>query len=107
MSHAAALLVVPTSNLQASANSFPLPDPRDGQAGHGSVRPESTLSSLAHDLRQPLSTIESIAYYLGIVLPPHEEKARQQVAKLQQLVQQSSAILADALAREHSGGGRP
>lgn len=52
---------------------------------------------IAHELRQPLSAIESIAYYLEIVLPRTESKARLQVAKLQQQVQEINWILADAL----------
>jgi signal transduction histidine kinase len=52
---------------------------------------------LAHELRQPLSTIESIAYYLEIVLPQSEGKARRQVEKLQQVVQQAGWVLSDAV----------
>jgi nitrogen-specific signal transduction histidine kinase len=39
---------------------------------------------LAHELRQPLSTIESIAFYLEMILPRTEAKARRQLRKLQQ-----------------------
>ena len=63
---------------------------------------DSVLSELVHDLRQPLSTIESVAYYLEIILPPNESKAREQVAKLQQLVEQSNELLNAALQREHA-----
>jgi signal transduction histidine kinase len=52
---------------------------------------------MAHELRQPLSTIESIAYYLDIVLPLHDGKSRVQVERLQQVVQQASWILSDAV----------
>ena len=48
-------------------------------------------------MRQPLSTIESIAYYLGMVLPQHDKRSRRQVDKLQELVQQANWILADAI----------
>jgi two-component system OmpR family sensor kinase len=58
-----------------------------------SVLPQVALQMIAHELRQPLSTIESIAYYLGLVLPPGDDRARQQVARLQQLVEQSNWIL--------------
>jgi signal transduction histidine kinase len=51
------------------------------------------LQMIAHELRQPLSTIESIAYYLGLVLPPGDHRAREHVARLQQLVEQSNWIL--------------
>jgi signal transduction histidine kinase len=52
---------------------------------------------LAHELRQPLSTIESIAYYLDMVLPQHDKKSRRQVEKLQRVVQQADWILSDAV----------
>ncbi len=58
---------------------------------------KSLMRHLAHELRQPLSTIESIAYYLQMVLPAHEDKALQQVDKLQELVEQANGILADAV----------
>ena len=57
------------------------------------VLPQVALQMIAHELRQPLSTIESIAYYLGLVLPRGDDRARQQVARLQQLVEQSNWIL--------------
>jgi len=62
-----------------------------------SVLPPVALQMIAHELRQPLSTIESIAYYLDLVLPPGDDRAREQVARLQQLVEQSNWILACGL----------
>lgn len=55
------------------------------------------LRHVAHELRQPLSTMESIAYYLDITLPHAESRARAQAAKLQQMVHQCNWILADAI----------
>jgi signal transduction histidine kinase len=55
------------------------------------------IRHLAHELRQPLSTLESLAYYLDIVLPVTDIKARQQVEKIQQLVQQANWIVDDAV----------
>lgn len=57
----------------------------------------SVIKHLAHELRQPLSTIESIAFFLELVLPPTEEKALQQIEKLQGMVDKANAILADAI----------
>lgn len=64
-----------------------------------SPRYEATpvVRHLAHELRQPLSTIESIAYYLDIVLPRDDRRPRKQVEKLQQVVQQANWILSDAV----------
>lgn len=55
------------------------------------------LRQIAHHLRQPLSTIEAIAYYLSITLPPAETKALEQLEKMQRLVQEANLILSDAV----------
>ncbi len=57
----------------------------------------NVVRHLAHELRQPLSTIESIAYYLDLILPPDAAKAREQVEKLQHLVEQSNWIVSNAV----------
>jgi signal transduction histidine kinase len=56
-----------------------------------------TLRSIAHELRQPLSTIESIAYYLSLVLPRDGGRIQEQLTQLQRLVEQSNWILTSAL----------
>jgi signal transduction histidine kinase len=58
---------------------------------------ENLLAALAHEIRQPLGAIESIAYYLSLVLP-EDDKHREQLARVQQLVEQSSWILSNGLA---------
>ena len=55
------------------------------------------LRQIAHQLRQPLSTIEAIAYYLSMTLPPGESKAIEQLEKMQLLVQEANVILSDAM----------
>jgi len=56
------------------------------------------LRVIAHELRQPLSTIEAIAYYLSLVLPHQEDgKIQEQLDRLQQLVEQSNWILSNSL----------
>ena len=62
-----------------------------------SSSPAVDLQTIAHELRQPLSAIESIAYYLSLVLPRDSRPARTQVSRLQQLVEQSNWILTSAL----------
>jgi nitrogen-specific signal transduction histidine kinase len=52
---------------------------------------------VAHELRQPLSNIESIAYYLTLVLPRNDEKVQEQLARIRQLVEQSNWILSSGL----------
>ena len=60
------------------------------------VSPEETVRDLVHDLRQPLSSIEAIAYYLEMTLPADQFQARQYMRRLQQLVDQTSSILDQA-----------
>jgi len=57
---------------------------------------ENVLNSIAHEIRQPLSAIESIAYYLSLVLP-EDENHREQLSRVQQLVEQSNWILSNGL----------
>jgi K+-sensing histidine kinase KdpD len=55
-----------------------------------------TLRALAHEIRQPLSAIESIAYYLSLALPENDNH-REHLAHVQQLVEQSNWILSNGL----------
>ncbi len=59
--------------------------------------PAVDLQTIAHELRQPLSAIESIAYYLRLALPRDSRPARKQAQRLQHLVEQSNWILTCAL----------
>ena len=59
---------------------------------------EELVRELIHDLRQPLSSIEAIAYYLEMTLPPEQTEARLYMRRLQQLVDQTSSVLGDAAA---------
>jgi light-regulated signal transduction histidine kinase (bacteriophytochrome) len=52
---------------------------------------------LAHELRQPLSGIESIAYYLEMVLPDADDVVRDQFEKLRQMIQHANWILQDSV----------
>jgi phosphoglycerate-specific signal transduction histidine kinase len=52
-----------------------------------------TICDLVHELRQPLSSMEAIAYYLEMTLPPEQVEARQYMLRLQQLVDQAESIL--------------
>ncbi len=55
--------------------------------------PEEVVRELIHELRQPLSSIEAIAYYLEMTLPSEQVQARQYMRRLQELVDQSTAVL--------------
>jgi signal transduction histidine kinase len=67
---------------------------------------ENVLHAIAHEIRQPLSTIESIAYYLSLSLPV-DDKHREQLARVQQLVEQSSWILSSGLGLADSRPAEP
>jgi signal transduction histidine kinase len=67
-----------------------------------SSRKDELVRELIHDLRQPLSSIEAIAYYLEMTLPPEQIEARLYMRRLQQLVDQTSSILEDAVAGERT-----
>jgi nitrogen-specific signal transduction histidine kinase len=60
----------------------------------------SQLQELAHELRQPLGTIESIAYYLQIT--SSDEKLNAQLGLIQALVTEASTILERCCAAESS-----
>jgi signal transduction histidine kinase len=59
--------------------------------------PDEVLGAVAHELRQPLSNIEAIAYYLSMVLPKGDAKVQAQLARIRELVEQASWILSSGL----------
>jgi nitrogen-specific signal transduction histidine kinase len=64
---------------------------------------DDRLRELIHDLRQPLSSIEAIAYYLEMTLPADQVQARLYMRRLQELVDQTSAFLKDTATRVQKG----
>jgi len=60
------------------------------------ARQAQLIRRLAHDLRQPLSSIECIAYYLDMVLGDHEPELQMQCEALRRMVQQAHWLLEDA-----------
>ena len=55
--------------------------------------PADTLVTVVHELRQPLSNIETIAYYLSMVVPKDDAKIQSHLARIRELVQESNEIL--------------
>jgi len=51
---------------------------------------------LSHELRQPLSSIESIAYYLEMILTSADQEVLDHCAELRRLVEESSWLLDNA-----------
>jgi signal transduction histidine kinase len=66
-------------------------------------QPEDQISRLAHDLRQPLSTIEAIAYYLEITLPADQLEALRYLTRLRRTVEEANSILSSAIREAHTG----
>ena len=64
---------------------------------------DDRLCDLIHDLRQPLSSMEAIAYYLEMTLPAEQVNVRQQMVELQRLVAEASEMLQRAAAAERKG----
>jgi len=60
------------------------------------ISEERQAMDLIHELRQPLSSIEAIAYYLEMTLPAEHTEARQYMRRVQQLVEQASTLLNEA-----------
>lgn len=83
----------------------------EGGRKMGSADQERLMRHLAHELRQPLSGIESIAYYLEMVLGGAEPEIQQQCDRLRRMVQQAHWLLEDSsLAMRAAGaslGGAP
>ncbi len=80
----------------APETALPLPDPPEPPAA-------LIVSSLVHDLRQPLSVIEACADYLELVLPGLDRRSRQQLELLQQQVGDANRIMHEALLKLHYG----
>lgn len=54
------------------------------------------LLELTHDLRQPLSAIEAITYYLEMTIPGELAEARNLLGRIQKLLENADEILARA-----------
>lgn len=55
------------------------------------------LRNLSHELRQPLSAIESIAFYLQMAMPGSTAKSHQHLARIPELVEAMNGVLSDAV----------
>ncbi|MFN7918566.1 MAG: HAMP domain-containing sensor histidine kinase [Bryobacteraceae bacterium] len=55
------------------------------------------LRNLSHELRQPLSAIESIAFYLQMAIPGSPAKSHQHLARIPELVDSMNGVLSDVV----------
>lgn len=77
-------------NLSPSAHTVANSDLRDLSKGHQPIE----WDELVHNLRQPLSAIESLAYYLELVCA--DPKTRTHLQHIQEMVTQANSILEHA-----------
>lgn len=84
--------ILESSRMLSAPESFRSNDPETAEPSAAQV-----VRHLAHELRQPLSTLESLAFYLDIVLPEADERCREQLEKIQTLVRQANEIVDDAV----------
>jgi signal transduction histidine kinase len=59
----------------------------------GVATPRQRTADLVHELRQPLGILEACAFYLELVLPASEARAREQLAEMQRQLNRASGIL--------------
>ena len=59
----------------------------------GLTCPRQRTADLVHGLRQPLGILEACAFYLDLVLPVSQNKAREQLAEMQRQLVRASGIL--------------
>ena len=69
----------------------------DARLAPSEARQYQVLSSMAHDLRQPLSNIEAIAYHLSLILPQNDQKIQAELARIRELVQQTDEIISSSV----------
>lgn len=82
--------------MSAVASAILVESPVYRQAPLATQSSTEAIRELLHELRQPLSSIEAIAYFVEMTLPPDQLQARQQMRRLQDLVFRAEAILEGA-----------
>lgn len=68
-----------------------------GDAGLNCAPGENNMALFVHKLRQPLSIIDTCAFFLDMILPETPGKARAQIAVLQEQVAVADRILTEAV----------
>ena len=63
----------------------------------GIASPRQKTVDLVHKLRQPLGVLEACAFYLDLILPAGEDKARNQLVDMQRQLHRASGILDESL----------
>lgn len=66
-------------------------------AWEGLSQSSEAVRLLAHELRQPLSCMEAVTFYLDLVVPPDDLRIRQQLEKLRRLIEQMNSSVDDVV----------
>jgi hypothetical protein len=55
------------------------------------------LTDFAHQLRQPLSTLETLAFYLDLITRPEDAKAHEQLQRMRSEIAHTDQVLRDGV----------
>lgn len=76
---------------------IPVPNSYSTGEEHEAADAGTVIRNLVHELRQPLSALESIVFYLDLMVTDEDPKTRKQLRRLRQLVQRSDWTLSNAV----------
>ena len=67
---------------------------------------EDILADFAHQLRQPLSTLELLAFYLDLIAKPEDAKVHEELRRIHAEIARMDQVLRDGLCtlRAHLSG---
>jgi len=77
------------------------PEPYKKMRSIVEIETELLLKNLVHDLRQPLSTIETSVYYLNLLLREGQPRAQEQLRTIEHQVDMAASMLTQAVAEFH------
>jgi signal transduction histidine kinase len=60
-------------------------------------RSEDILADFAHQLRQPLSTLETLAFYLDLIAKPEDAQVHEQLRRMHAEIAHTDQVLLDGL----------
>lgn len=86
---------------------FPTPTERAVSTDSEHSETVAVVRHLSHELRQPLSTIETSAYYLKLILGNENPRVDKQLDRIDQMVHQMNNILSDVVYYLQSATPRP
>jgi signal transduction histidine kinase len=58
---------------------------------------EDILADFAHQLRQPLTTLDALAFYLGLIAKPEDTQVHEQLSRMHAEIAHTDQVLRDGL----------